>query len=138
MYLNKMISIPNRKILVSVLILSSLLVGSFAFAPHSFAATKPATTIKVVGKAKFVLQGTVTAVAIDSLTLHVTNTSKNAKLFDSKDKTITVSKNTKITKNGGIIYLKDIKKNDTVKVFGIFDKKTGLITLIRWIKVVPK
>ncbi len=128
----------NKKILASLFILGSLMVASLVVLPHSFAATKPATSIKVVGKAKFVLQGTVTAVAADSLVLHVVKTSKNAKLFDNKDTTIMVSSKATLTKNAKNILLKQIKSGDTVKVFGIFDKKNGAITLVRWVKVVQK
>ncbi len=128
----------NKKILVSLFILGSLMMASFVVLPHSFAATKATTSVKVTGKAKFVLQGTVTAVTTDSLTLHVVNTSKNAKFFDNKDQTVSAGKKTKITKNGHVVALKDIAKGDTIKVFGVFDKKSGAIALIRWIKMVPK
>ncbi len=125
------------------MILGSLVLGNMVFLPYSFAAPKtvplkPTSSVKVMGRAKFVLQGAVMAVTADSLTLHVANTSKNAKLFDSKDKTITVGKKTKITKDARIITLKQINKGDTIKVFGVFDKKSGAITLVRWVKVVSK
>jgi len=123
-----------------ILTLGFLLVGNSVITPYSFAATiaRPTTSIKVIGKAKFVLQGTVATIVADSLTLHVVNTSKNAKLFDNKDQIIAAGKKTKITKNGHIIALKDVTKGDTIKVFGVFDKKSGAITIVRWIKVVLK
>ena len=104
----------------------------------SFAATTKTQPLKVVGMAKFVLQGTVSSVAGGSVTFHVTNTSKNAKSFDAKDKTLSVGSKTVITKNGKNIYLNQIKSGDKIKVFGIFDKKSGAITLVRWVKVVQK
>lgn len=97
-----------------------------------------ATALKAKGKAKFVLKGTVTAVAANSLSIHVTNTSKNAKLFDSQDKTISVGPKTRITKNGKALSLDKIKSGDRVKIFGILDKKSGTIAFVRWIKVMPK
>lgn len=128
----------SKKVLASLFVFGSLITANVVVLPLSFAATKPATPIKVMGKAQFVLQGTVTAVTAGSLTLHVVKTSKNAKLFDSKDKTITVSSKTTLTKNTKNIPLSQIKSGDTVKVFGIFDRKSGAITLTRWIKVVQK
>lgn len=133
-----MSSALNKKIFVSLLVLGSLIAGNIVVLSHSSAAAKPVVLNKVMGKAKFILQGTVTTVTADSLTLHVVNTSKNAKLFDDKDQVISAGKKTKITKNGNTIALKNVKKGDTVKVFGIFDKKSGAITLVRWIKVVQK
>lgn len=128
----------NKKSLISLFILGSLVVGGLAVLPSSLAATKPTASVKVTGKAKLVLQGTVTATTVNSLTLHIANTSKNAKIFDNKDKAIAVGSKTKITKNGRVIALNKISKGDTVKVFGIFDTKSGVITLVRWIKVIPK
>jgi len=149
MFLNKMIA--KKKILILPIIIAVLVVGVVVFQPStSFAAratinvkaanrtagkTQP---IKVVGMAKFVLKGTVTAVSVNALTLHIANTSKNAKLFDNKDKTLIISSKTALTKNGKNIPLAQIKMGSKVKVFGIFDKKTGNITLVRWVKVVAK
>ncbi len=128
----------NRKLFTSILVLSSLVFGSFVFASHAFATTAPkVTSTKVTGMAKFVLKGTVMTTSADSLMLHVTNTSKNVKRFDNKDQTITIGKNTKITKNGHVVAFSKITKGDIIKVFGIFDKKSGTISLVRWIKVMP-
>ncbi len=149
MFSNKMIA--KKKILILPVILAVLVVGAAVFQSNdTFAArgiilTKPTGTagaktqpIKVVGMAKFVLQGTVTAVSANTLTLHISNTSKNAKLFDNKDKTLTIDSKTAITKNGKNISLGQIKAGSKVKVFGVFDKKIGTITLVRWVKVVGK
>ncbi len=108
----------------------------------AFAATKmkpqPAKPVKVVGMAKFVLKGTVLSTSANTLTIHVTNTSKNARIFDGKDRALSVAKRTTITKNGKNTTLKQIKAGDKVKVFGIFNKKSGSVTLVRWVKVVSK
>ncbi len=137
MFSNKMII--KKKILILPLILSALVVGVVVSQSNfSLAATTKTQPTKVVGMAKFVLKGTVTAVSTDTLTIRVTNTSKNAKLFDNKDKTLGVTAKTTITKNGKNIALNQIKSGNKVKVFGIFDKKTGVITVVQWVKVVPK
>lgn len=128
----------NKKTLVSLAILGSFVAGSFGIVSHALAAPKPVPPVPVLGKAKFVLKGMVTAVASTTLTFRVTNTSKNAKLFDGRDQVIPVGKSTKITKRGRVIGLSQIHKGDTVKVFGIFDRKSGEITLVRWVKVVVK
>ena len=131
--------ITIKKILILPIILAVLVVGvAMSQSGVSLAATTKTKPIKVVGMAKFVLKGTVMAVSANTLTLHISNTSKNAKLFDNKDKTITVGSKTTITKNGKGFSLKQIKSGDKVKVFGVFDKKTGNITLVRWVKVVAK
>ena len=131
--------IIKKKILILPLILSALVVGVVVSQSNfSLAATTKTQPTKVVGMAKFVLKGTVTAVSTDTLTIRVTNTSKNAKLFDNKDKTLGVTAKTTITKNGKNIALNQIKSGNKVKVFGIFDKKTGVITVVQWVKVVPK
>lgn len=131
-------------------ILAVLAVGVVAFPLHFSSAATTATeraintkgtgavARSVVGMGKFVLQGSVTAVSTNVLTLHVTNTSKNAKVFDGKDKTLNIGSKTVLTKNGKNIALAQIKAGNKVKVFGIFDKKTGAITLVRWVKVVSK
>lgn len=121
--------------LLSILFVGLILVGSFAL-PANAATAKSATSIKALGKAKFVLKGTVLSSTSNSITIHVTNTSKNAKQFDGKDQTISIGARTKITKNGKMISLDQIKAGDKVKVFGIFDKKTNKISLVRWIKVI--
>ncbi len=137
MFLNKMNYLKKSLILTAVL--GVFAVGVAVLPPNiSFAASTPTQPLKVVGMAKFVLKGTVTSVTADTVTIHITNTSKNAKLFDNKDKAISVSSKTTITKSGKNILLKQIKSGDKVKVFGIFDKKTGDITVVRWIKVVQK
>lgn len=137
MFSNKMTN--QKKTLILPVILAILIVGVAAFPSHfSSAATTKAQPLKVVGMVKFVLKGTVTAISVDAITLHITNTSKNAKIFDGKDKVISVGTKTTITKNGKNIALSQIKSGNKVKVFGIFDKKTGAMTAVRWIKVVPK
>ncbi len=133
--------ITKKKILILPIILAVIIFGSAVFQSGlSFAATTKAQPAKVVGMAKFVLKGTVTAVSADTLTIHITNTSKNAKLFDSKDKVLNISSKTTLTKNGKNIrgtFPGVFKVGTKVKVFGIFDKKTGAITLVRWVKVIP-
>ena len=137
MFSNKMTI--KKKILILPTILAVLVVGiTVSQSNFSLAATTKTQPTKVVGMAKFVLKGTITAISADTLTIHITNTSKNAKLFDSKDKTLTISSKTVFTKNGKNILLIQIKAGSKVKVFGIFNKKTGAITLVQWIKVIPK
>ncbi len=137
MFLNKMTYF--KKSLIILTILGVFAVGVAILPSHvSFAATRATQPLKVIGMAKFVLKGTVTSITVDTLTLHITNTSKNAKRFDNKDKTISVDHKTTVTKNGKAILLKQIKSGDKVKVFGVFDKKTGTITVVRWVKVVQK
>ncbi len=132
----------KNKIVSLSIVFALIMVAVATFqAGVSFAAnikTPQPIEAKVVGMAKFVLQGKVTAVSADSLTVHITNTSKNAKVFDNKDKTLSLGKKTTLTKSGKNILLSQIKMGDKVKVFGVFDKKTGAITLVRWIKVVSK
>ncbi len=118
--------------------LTGLIAGSIAIPFYTFASMTATQPLKVVGMAQFVLKGTVTSVVTDTLILRVTNTTKNAKVFDSKDITLTIGNKTRITKNGKHITLTQIKSGDKIKVFGIFDKKTGAITLVRWIKVLSK
>lgn len=131
--------INKKKILILPAIFTLLVLGAVAIPQHfSFAATTKSQPLKVVGMSKFVLKGTVMSVTADKITLHITNTSKNAKLFDSKDKTINAGSKTIITKNGKNILLNQIKSGNKVKVFGIFDKKSGAVTVVRWIKVMPK
>ncbi len=128
----------QRKIFALPIILGILVVSVIAFSSHlAFAAakTQPIKPVKVVGMAKFVLKGTVLSTSANVLTLHVTNTSKNARTFDGKDKALSIASKTTITKNGKNISLKQIRAGDKVKVFGIFDKKKGTITLVRWVKV---
>lgn len=128
-----------KKTLITSAVLSVFAVGIVVLpASVSFATTTKTQPLKVVGMAKFVVQGTVLSVAADTITLHITNTSKNAKLFDNKDKTINIGSKTAITKNGKNILLNQIKSGNKVKVFGIFDKKSGAVTVVRWIKIMPK
>lgn len=137
MYLSSMIK--QKKILILPALLVLLIFGVVAFPQQfSFAATTKTQPLKVVGRAKFVLKGTVTTVSANTLTLHVTNTSKNAKLFDNKDKVLTIISKTTLTKNARNIALNQIKTGSKIKAFGIFDKKTGSITIVRWIKVLSK
>ena len=129
----------KKKILALPVILVALVVGIAAVQTNiAFAATAKTRQVKVVGKAKFVLQGTVTAVSANTATLHVINTSVNAKQFGNKDKTFTVTTKTVVTKSGKNIALNQIKSGAKVKVFGIFDKKTGTVTAVRWIKAITK
>ncbi len=131
--------IATKKILILPVILAVLVVDVAMFQPSiSLAATTKIQPIKVAGMAELVLKGTVTAVSANTFTLHIANTSKNAKLFDNRDTTLTIGSKTAITKNGKNISLGQIKAGSKVKVFGIFDKKTGNITLVRWVKVVAK
>ncbi len=127
MFLNKM-NVQKKILIISVVL------GIFAAGAVS-AKTQP---LKVVGMAKFVLRGAVLSTTAHTITVHTTNTSKNAKLFDNKDKTLNISSKTTLTKNGKSISQSQIKAGNKVKVFGIFDKKTGAITLVSWIKVMPK
>ncbi len=128
----------QRKIFALPIAIGIIAISIVVFSSYlAFAATKM-QPVKVVGMAKFVLKGTVISISADTITLRITNTSKNAKLFDNKDKTISVGSKTTVTKKGKNVSLKQIKSGDKVKVFGIFDKKTGSITLVRWIKVVSK
>lgn len=137
MYLSKMIN--KKKNLILPAIFTLLVFGAVALPQHfSFAVVTKPQPLEVVGMAKFVLKGAVLSVTVDTITLHITNTSKNAKLFDNKDKTIHVGGKTAITKNGKNIKVGQIKSGDKVKIFGVFDKKSGSITLVRWIKVMPK
>ncbi len=150
MFSNKMIA--KKKTLILPIILAVLVVGvalfqfNATFAARGIMSTKPSggtvsgktQPIKVVGMAKFVLKGAVVSTTADTITLHVTNTSKNAKLFDNQDKTISVGSKTTITKNGKNILLNQVKSGNKVKVFGIFDKKSGAIMVVRWIKVVTR
>ncbi len=128
----------HRKIFVLLMTLGIFAVGVGIFPPNlSLAASTKTKPIKVIGMAQFVLKGTVVSTSANAVTLHVTNTSKNAKLFDNKNKTIVLGSQTTVTKNGKKILLTQIKSGNKVKVFGIFDKKSGSITLARWVKVVP-
>ena len=137
MFLNNMAT--KKKILASSVILVALTVGIVAVQANIVSAAMAKTQqVKAIGKAKFVLQGTVTAVSANTVTLHVVNTSVNAKQFDNKDKTFTVTAKTVVTKSGKNIALNQIKPGAKVKVFGIFDKKTGTVTVVRWIKVITK
>lgn len=137
MFSNKMIA--KKKILLLSVIIAVFVVSVAAFQSNiSFAATTKTQPLKVVGMAKFVVQGTVQSTTANSITLHITNTSKNAKLFDNKDKAVSVGSKTAITKNGKNIKVSQVKYGDKVKVFGVFDKKSGSITLVRWIKVLSK
>jgi len=145
MFSNKMIT--KKKILILLVILAALVIGVVVFQSNfSLAATAKTKPIKAVGMAKFVLKGTVISVSrtavssanANTLTLRITNTSKNAKIFDGKDKNLSIGTKTTITKNGKNIALTQIKPGNKVKVFGIFDKKTGAIILVRWVKVVSK
>lgn len=124
----------KRVALLSILLISLLFAGSFALLANATTA-KSATPIKAIGKAKFVLKGTALSSTSNSITIHVTNTSKNAKVFDGKYQAINIGAKTKITKNGKMFSLGQIKTGNKVRVFGIFDKKTAAITLVRWIKV---
>jgi hypothetical protein len=133
---NKM-TIKNKILIFPFIVVAIVSIATFQ-SDLSLAATTKAQSVKVVGMAKFVLKGTITTVSTDRLNIHITNTSKNAKLFDSKDKTLTIGSKTVLTKNAKNISLAQIKTGSKVKVFGIFDKKTGAITLVRWIKVIPK
>lgn len=131
----------NTKKALFALTVVSVFVMSVALLPAnvSFAAVTKAKPIKVVGMAKFVFQGTVLSLTANSLTLHIANTSTNAKqLFDGKDKTLTIGAKTVVTKNGKNISLSKVKVGDKIRVFGIFDKKTGAISVVRWIKVVSR
>ncbi len=119
----------SNKVFLIIAILGILAVSGSALA---------APTIKVAGQAKFVLKGTVVSVAQNTVKLHVTNTSKNAKVFDGKDVGVAVGSKTKVTKVGKMISSSEIKAGDQVKAFGIFNKKTNSITLVRWIKVLPQ
>lgn len=131
--------ITKKKILILPVVLTAFVVGVSIFQSGvSLAATTKTRPIKVIGMAKFVLNGTVMAVSVNTLTLHILNTSKNAKLFDNKDKTLTVGSKTAVTKNGKNISLSQIKVGSKVRVFGVFDKRTGNTTLVRWVKVVEK
>lgn len=131
--------IAKKKILLLSIITAVFVVSAAVFQSHiAFAATTKTQPIKVVGMAKFIFKGRVTAVSANTLTLHISNTSKNAKLFDNKDTTLMIGSKTATTKSGKNIPLGQIKTGSNVKVFGVFNKKTGNITLVRWIKVVAK
>lgn len=130
----------SKKTLLALTVLS-VFAMSVVLVPArvSFAAVTKAKPIKVVGMAKFVFQGTVLSLTANSLTLHIANTSTNAKQwFDGKDKTLTMGAKTVVTKNGKNISLSKVKVGDKVRVFGVFNKKTGAVTVVQWIKVVSK
>ncbi len=132
--------VAKKKILILPIVLAMFVFGSAVFpaADVSLAATVKTKSVKVVGMAKFVLKGTVVAISSNTLIVRVSSTSKNAKVFDGKDKTLTISSKTTVTRNGKNVPLGQIKTGSKVKVFGVFDKKTGNVTLVRWIKIVVK
>ncbi len=131
--------ITQKKIIILPIILTILVAGVAVFQSNAtFAATAKKQPTRVVGMARFILKGTVVTTSANTVTVRIKNTSKNAKLFDNKDETIKISSKTIFTKNGKHISLNQIKLGDTIKVFGIFNKKTGVIILVNWIKVLPK
>ncbi len=97
--------------------------------------TPTTAKVKVQGLAKLVLAGTVISQNNGSLTIHITSSSKNAKVFKNKDVTVSTDSKTRITKSGKAVSVATLSTGTKVKVFGIFDKKAGTIKQIRWIKV---
>ncbi len=123
---------------VAILGLAAANIGVIAPAAAATKAPAPKKPIvRVVGKAKFVLKGQVVSVGTGELAVDVKNTTKNAKTFDGKKVVLKVAAATKITKNGKRVALKAVPVGGQVKVFGIFDAKTGAVTSVRWIKVLP-
>lgn len=104
----------------------------------AFAASTKTQPLKVVGMARFVVKGSVKSIKGNSITIHITSTTGNAKQFDNMDKSMSIDSKTVITKNGKKVALKQFKAGDEVKVFGVFNKKTNSITIVRWIKAVAK
>ncbi len=127
-----------KKKLIATATLSIFTFGLAVLPMISAAQAKKTQPLKVVGMAKFILKGTVVSTTANTITLHITSTSKNAKVFNNKDKVISIDSKTSLTKTGKSILIKQIKPKDTLKVFGIFNKKTGSIGIVRWIKVTSK
>ncbi len=101
-------------------------------------AAAPAVSVTTTGLSKIVLSGTATAKTNATLSLQVVSTSKNVKNLKGTNQTISVGDKTKITKDGKRTTLAMISSGTRLKVFGILDKKTGLVSQVRWIKILSK
>lgn len=95
----------------------------------------PENMVAAVGMSKFVAAGTVVSSGKNSVSVQVGKTSANAPTFKGKVINTKIDANTRVSKNGKTVSATSVKPGTTVKVYGIYDKKTGAITKTRWVQV---
>lgn len=116
----------------------------FAGSSVALAATAPATNGTVspvkapavlVGKSKFVIEGTIVSASATTVNVAITSTSKNMVALKKTTQSIPITAATKLTQQGKKVEPSKLSAGMKVKVFGVYDKKTSKFVKVRWIKV---